>query len=85
MSRNQPFDFTDDDDISLASGSANTTDAEYTEFGWADSPEMGSAMEDTGRQGQKTRKSQTATHMRRSAEQPDSPTSMSHKRGNQPR
>jgi hypothetical protein len=92
MARNQPFDFSDEDDL-IASGGTNATDAEYSESGWADSPDMTSqsmgrsSMDETGRHAtQKARQqSQTATHTRSSAEPPDSPTSMNKKRGNQPR
>jgi hypothetical protein len=87
MGRNQPFDFSDDEDLTIASGGANTADAEYSETGWSDSPNMNSAMDDIGGQASEkaTQKSQTATHARSSAEQHDTPTSMNRKRGNQPR
>jgi hypothetical protein len=108
MARNQPFDFSDDDDIGIGSHSSQSSHGAHgshsaagADSSLSDSPEMiGSAdltdaelLGDTatpqsGRMGskaaQQAAKTQTATRST-TAQQHDSPTSMHHKRGNQPR
>jgi hypothetical protein len=110
MARNQPFDFSDDDDIGIGSHSSQSSHRSHGAHGshgahasdtsYSSSPDMiGSAdltdadlLGDTGAQqsgrmgkaAKQAAQTQTATRST-TAQQHDSPTSMQHKRGNQPR
>ena len=89
MARNQPFDFSDEDDLSLTRNT-DFDDAEFTESGLASpygtSGHAGDGMthHQTGAASQASR-AQTTTPTRESAESWEANTSMSKKRGNQPR
>ena len=94
MARNQPFDFSDDDDIDMSHGSstrhsgisgssdmigsADISDADLLDETTAQSGKMGS------KSAKQAAQTQTATRST-TAQQHDTPTSMHHKRGNQPR
>jgi hypothetical protein len=99
MARNQPFDFSDEDDIVTAS-TAGSRDVEFSESGSTDLAGMAVMGDDlmgetaTGKTGRKTgtaaaaaqvAQQQTATQTRAATGQQDTPTSMQHKGGNQPR
>ena len=91
MARNQPFDFSDDDDASLSSRSTEFDDAQFTDSGLASPYGMSTHSGDTGAH-QTGAASQTAqgratttTPARESAESRENTTPMSKKRGNQPR
>jgi hypothetical protein len=97
MARNQPFDFSDDDDLATASA-AGSQQAEFSESGsttglhgmagMGDDLTGETAAHETGKQtGKAAQKAaqQTATQTRSTTGQHDSPTSMQRKRGNQPR
>jgi hypothetical protein len=92
MARNQPFDFSDDDDIGISHGSHHSSMSGSSDMiGSADHSDA-ELLDDTtaqsGRTGSKSGKqaAQTQTAARSTtAQQHDTPTSMHHKRGNQPR
>jgi hypothetical protein len=105
MARNQPFDFSDDDDIAVASSSGSRHEAEFSESGSAGlhgmagtgdglmgeaatheaSRKAGAAAREAAEKAAQRASQQTATQARGSAGQSDTPTSMQHKKGNQPR
>lgn len=99
MARNQPFDFSDDDDIGIGSHSSSarntgitgSSDMLSSDLNDADLLDESSAQQSgrmTGKAAQQAAQqaaqTQTATRSTTS-QQHDSPTSMQHKRGNQPR
>ena len=99
MARNQPFDFSDDDDIDMSHGSSarhsgisGSSDAigsaDLSEADLLDETSAQSGVIQSGVMGSKSAKqaaqTQTATRST-TAQQHDAPTSMQHKRGNQPR
>jgi len=112
MARNQPFDFSDDDDHGIGSHSSHGSHGSHSSHGshgshsshpshsgdsadltgpdmsMSDSDMIGDSSAHSGRTGSKSAKqaSQTQTASRATtSQQHDSPTSMKHKRGNQPR
>ncbi len=89
MGRDQPFDFSDDEQAAAMTGSRNS---EFSESGSAISDDLmdQAAIIESGPQARtaaakSAQQSQTATQARTSTGHHDTPTSMQHKRGNQPR
>lgn len=100
MARNQPFDFSEDDDFAVSSSGGSMQDAELSEAGTARLHNLGDDMlaeagmdhqgsQQAGQQArqarQAARQTQTATQTRATAQQHDTTTSLQNKRGNQPR
>jgi hypothetical protein len=94
MARNQPFDFSDDDDIGIGHGSSSRHTSMSGSSDMIGSADLADAdlLDDStahsGHTGSKSAKQAAQTHTATrstTAQQQDTPTSMQHKRGNQPR
>ena len=96
MARNQPFDFSEDNDLAAASSGASRHDAELNESGPASFHPMGEEMlaahgmdhhgsQHAEHQLRQARQTQTATQTRAKVQQRETTTPMHRKRGNQPR